>query len=84
MKNIDITNENIELFIRENCILDEKYQTKMSDLREAFNILYNKDISLIAFSKKFNEVSANYPITRVNLRINSQSGLWLKGISLKT
>lgn len=79
-----ITNEDIDLFIRENCILDEKLCTRMSDLRDAFNTLFNKDISLIAFSKKFNEVSSNYPVERVNVRINSQGGLWIKGISLKS
>ena len=79
-----ITNEDINMFIRENCILDEKMCTKMSELRDAFNLFFNKDISLIAFSKKFNEVSIIYPVERSNMRINSQGGLWIKGIGIKT
>jgi hypothetical protein len=78
-----ISTEEMDIFIRENCNLNEEYMTKMADLKDAFNKLYNRDVSLIAFSKKFNEVSVNYPVTRVNVRVNSQGGLWIKGINVK-
>lgn len=78
-----ITNEELETFIHEKCIFDKKCSCKMSDLRDTYNELNRREVSLIAFSKKFNELSINYPVEKATQRINSQTGLWIKGIGIK-
>jgi hypothetical protein len=78
-----ITNADIENFIETKCILDLKYSTIMSDLRDAYNKHYDRNISLISFSKKFNEVSDKYHIKRVQKRVGAKSGIWFVGIGIK-
>jgi hypothetical protein len=78
----DIVDE-IDEFILTKCVFHPKFSTITSDLRDAYNKSYNRNISLIAFSKKFKEVSGKYQIERIQGKKGLRSGVWFNGIGLK-
>lgn len=84
LTNATVTIADINEFISTKCVFHPNFTIIMSDLWDAYNTYYNRNISLISFSRKFKEAITKYPIIKeFRGKIGTRSGVWFNGIALK-